>query len=314
VPGEMVCGHYPKMTTTHLRFAAAYQDVVTSTYPLGNGYRCYAPWLMRFNAPDDFSPFGAGGINPYVYCAGDPVNHSDPSGHFSMRGVFKRLFDRGCIKGEDDSIAAYGAAEMVTQPITNAASATGFDELKRKSDWWNSWREPMKKNNIAFVHGSNSASLKGVAKFRALLSMQDMDKTPWLWREGALSSGERDTTLKGVVSGEPISKGLSLIHISDLNRKITKYARPEKEYYPVIYGMGHDIPLDNTLRLIRPFPMWHHLSQESIGIEQIVRIYVPQGRGDEARKTLLDFGGESLSQRVEESSIFENRWGFFDMR
>ncbi|MEU1284174.1 RHS repeat-associated core domain-containing protein [Kitasatospora sp. NPDC005856] len=50
---------------------------------LGNGYRPYHPGLMRFTAPDSLSPFGPGGINPYTYCAGDPVNHTDPSGHLS---------------------------------------------------------------------------------------------------------------------------------------------------------------------------------------------------------------------------------------
>lgn len=50
-------------------------------YLLGNGYRAYATATMRFNAPDNLSPFGAGGLNAYTYCAGDPVNRTDPSGH-----------------------------------------------------------------------------------------------------------------------------------------------------------------------------------------------------------------------------------------
>ncbi|MFA1026632.1 MULTISPECIES: RHS repeat-associated core domain-containing protein [Pseudomonas syringae group] len=47
---------------------------------MGNGYRAYNPVLMRFNSPDSLSPFGKGGLNAYAYCAGDPVNRSDPDG------------------------------------------------------------------------------------------------------------------------------------------------------------------------------------------------------------------------------------------
>jgi RHS repeat-associated protein len=59
-------------------------DPVSGHSHLGNGYRAYNPVLGRFTAPDSMSPFGAGGINPYAYCAGDPVNRADPSGHFSL--------------------------------------------------------------------------------------------------------------------------------------------------------------------------------------------------------------------------------------
>lgn len=50
-------------------------------YLLGNGYRAYNPRLMRFHSPDSWSPFRRGGLNPYMYCVGDPVNRSDPTGH-----------------------------------------------------------------------------------------------------------------------------------------------------------------------------------------------------------------------------------------
>ncbi|OLS64592.1 RHS repeat-associated core domain-containing protein [Pseudomonas putida] len=49
-------------------------------YHLGNGHRVYSPLLKRFHCPDRLSPFGAGGLNPYAYCRGDPVNQLDPTG------------------------------------------------------------------------------------------------------------------------------------------------------------------------------------------------------------------------------------------
>lgn len=64
-----------------LGFNGQRKDPVTGCYPLGNGYRDYDPCLMRFRSPDNLSPFGEGGINAYVYCAGNPVNNIDPSGH-----------------------------------------------------------------------------------------------------------------------------------------------------------------------------------------------------------------------------------------
>jgi RHS repeat-associated protein len=64
-----------------LGFNGEWQDSVPGGYHLGKGYRMYNPALRRFTSPDSLSPFGAGGINSYSYCAGDPINHTDPSGH-----------------------------------------------------------------------------------------------------------------------------------------------------------------------------------------------------------------------------------------
>lgn len=61
----------------------AYEQAIHG-YLLGNGYRVFDPALRRFHSPDSFSPFGRGGINPYVYCVGDPISNTDPTGHLSM--------------------------------------------------------------------------------------------------------------------------------------------------------------------------------------------------------------------------------------
>ena len=64
-----------------LGFNGERPDPVTGCYLLGNGYRAFNPVLMRFNSPDNLSPFQKGGLNSYAYCEGDPANNTDSSGH-----------------------------------------------------------------------------------------------------------------------------------------------------------------------------------------------------------------------------------------
>ncbi|WP_416194376.1 RHS repeat-associated core domain-containing protein [Pseudomonas putida] len=69
---------------TLLGFNGEQEDLFSGCYHLGNGYRLYLPALQRFGAPDSWSPFGEGGLNSYCYCAGDPVNRADPTGHLDF--------------------------------------------------------------------------------------------------------------------------------------------------------------------------------------------------------------------------------------
>lgn len=70
-------------------------------YILGAGYRAFSTGLMRFLSPDNLSPFGKGGINPYAYCAGDPINYTDPTGHNRLIALLlgAKLRDKAYIKG-----------------------------------------------------------------------------------------------------------------------------------------------------------------------------------------------------------------------
>jgi RHS repeat-associated protein len=75
-----------------LGFNGERSDLITGRYLLGNGYRAFNPVLMRLNSPDNLSPFGKGGLNPYAYCLGDPINRVDPKGHVSwLKGLHSML-------------------------------------------------------------------------------------------------------------------------------------------------------------------------------------------------------------------------------
>ncbi|MBK4996288.1 RHS repeat-associated core domain-containing protein [Pseudomonas sp. S37] len=60
-------------------------DTISKCYLLGSGYRLFNLLTMRFNSPDNLSPFYLGGLNSYCYCTCDPINNIDRTGHFSAK-------------------------------------------------------------------------------------------------------------------------------------------------------------------------------------------------------------------------------------
>ena len=80
-----------KEAASLLRFNGEYPEPNTHNYLLGNGYRAYSTVMMRFQGPDNQSPFNEGGLNAYAYCNGDPMNLADPSGHSPLSSFFKGI-------------------------------------------------------------------------------------------------------------------------------------------------------------------------------------------------------------------------------
>jgi RHS repeat-associated protein len=100
-----------------LGYTGEFLDAVTGGYPPGNGYRLYLPGLMRFNAPDESSPFGVGGVNSYTYCADDPINGSDPTGHMLELETAAALLEGEDFEGNEH----YGLKPVNPQPETGSS-------------------------------------------------------------------------------------------------------------------------------------------------------------------------------------------------
>ena len=105
-------------------FNGEHLDAGSGCYLLGAGHhRPYSPTLGLFLAPDTASPFSAGWLNPLAYCAADPINRSDPSGHFwkwIVAGVAHAL-------GAVAVVATFGAASAAV----GAVALGGFAGLTK---------------------------------------------------------------------------------------------------------------------------------------------------------------------------------------
>jgi len=116
-------------------------DPVTGHYLLGNGYRAFNPVLMRFNSPDSLSPFGAGGLNAYAYCVGDPVNRVDPSGHTPsflkpiLRGVGLMRKNKPAVVTSAASLSSTAppSGALTTSPLLTDEAVLKFYDTRRLS-------------------------------------------------------------------------------------------------------------------------------------------------------------------------------------
>lgn len=112
--------------TTPLGFTGERREPLTGWYIPG-GNRAYDPVLMCFLAPDSESPFGQGGINPYAYCAGDPINRVDPDGHswvnYAVAGAGLALAAIALIPGLQAALPAAGALFSATSTLSSTQIA-----------------------------------------------------------------------------------------------------------------------------------------------------------------------------------------------
>ena len=118
-------GHHPaESALSHLLgFNGECPDSITGHYLLGQGKRAYNPVLMRFNSPDDLSPFGEGGINSYAYCGNDPINFHDSTGNVRLR-MLSGMSYRGSVIVKNPQYAVQKTAGSIARPDLATSNPT----------------------------------------------------------------------------------------------------------------------------------------------------------------------------------------------
>lgn len=121
-------GHDPTLPSakTLLGFNGEYYDHVTQGTPLGSGFRTYSATLLRFQTPDSWSPFAAGGLNTYCYCLGDPVNRVDPSGHIGVAILAKAIIKFRRLRLQLPGLVTNGQWSRLITPIARSNDRTAY--------------------------------------------------------------------------------------------------------------------------------------------------------------------------------------------
>ncbi|MCI3947825.1 RHS repeat-associated core domain-containing protein [Pseudomonas syringae] len=219
-----VYGHHPAESglTSLLGFNGERCDPATGHYLLGNGYRAYNPVLMRFNSPDNLSPFDEGGLNAYGYVGGDPVGFVDPSGHIPIRRRLKINFGRRAV----DSVS--GKFERVVTPSTSNVGRSSSP-------------------NAGFYGSSALAALPGEESpiLRSLLEK----------REGATSSTIGSSASQSAVGMPVVASSSTAVITAPVNSMVSSASSllspaDFRRYYSLLsVGIGNDLPLTKHLSM-----------------------------------------------------------------
>jgi len=181
------------------------------------------------------------------------------------------------------------ASKRIAKVKTIGLSGRGARKAALKLKMDNSHQQLIN-DGVCFVHGSNSASFDGLTRFRAILSAEEIDGTPWFHKMG-LSSGERSNTFDNIGTGQPISKGVSLNNVSSYHGSLHYSSLGDSSMYPVLYGIDGSISLSHA-------DIGHPLSTGGIGLDHIHRIYVPSSRVTTAVDYFLSRGFGRLADSI----------------
>lgn len=268
-------------TVQSIAFTGAYRDLVTFAYPLGNGYRWYLPGRMGFNAADSLSPFDVGGVNPYVYCASDPINRSDLSGHYSIEPianwVVRSLFSRIGDRADDEALAAAHArsdaisSSGATRRAIEGGGARGPVSILKRRGLGDTFRWIRRGRRTKQVHFESAEA-----------AVRSIDE------EGAMANGVSGGAAFVDESGDAASSNWYIEHYLQLAEGMLAEADGE---------LGK---IENLLRADKPRPIDRFTRLDGVQHE------LPQGARKAYRQGLIDVYRNRATRFMDAASQYHN--------
>ncbi len=220
-------------------------DALSELYFLGNGRRAFCSRQGRFFSADSYSPFGLGGINAYMYCGGDPVNRSDPSGRVGRR-LFNFLRGRGWIKN-DKSVELNDLKRAVESYGEERVKVDAYIE-SHYGDYW--------ANELKYQRGRDGgdiASLSPNPKPRPRFSSYETSNSNSDSNENLKLAARRQVALFGDYRRKGVSSGVLVAsrELQGNRRNFYELAHHIDAGYMDATWRGGELSLESKVKIVR---------------------------------------------------------------
>lgn len=228
-------------------FNGELRETLLEGYALGAGYRVYSPLLRRFHAMDELSPFGAGGLNAYGYCTGDPLNNVDPSGRFGIPGLAKVMM---WAASERWSFRPMPRLNQ-TRPLAEIGRSGSLDTLAGQSNdpstflGWNRRRFSLPDELSGLAPVDRPATLAQASAGVAALAPSPMANLPLPRKQWQLPEVINRATLRAGRRGN--------VAEYRLDAAVTRQGQILKTENPVLIAHRRDLPNIARYRMGKPY-------------------------------------------------------------
>lgn len=238
-------GHRSEEQTgnTRLGYNGELKEAHTGCYLLGNGYRAFSPALMRFHSPDSWSPFGDGGLNAYMYCLGDPILHTDPTGHFSLVKFFSFTTKSSRAKRVPSGLQEIGKGKTSAMFKKITSRDVRFSEKKVEI------LQQQSRNEVKALERVDKNYNRMVGDPNSEIIGRQLDM------HGSTSGAVMSDFERAITEFEFLQKNVGQKGITQYSsQSLERFVKNNEHHLPEVKGPLKSVPKDSRVKTVRPKP------------------------------------------------------------